>query len=104
MQRARSNHPYGHRVRIASFVVAFLAAGATPLFVPMPASAATLDRVKQRGKLILGYRADARPFSYRDNLGNLGGYAVALCEEVTQKVKSDLGFSSLTVEWIPVYY
>ena len=49
MQRARSSHPHGHRVRIATFVVAFLTAGAMPL-VSMPASAATLDRVKQTGQ------------------------------------------------------
>jgi len=102
MQRARSNRPHGHRVRIATFVMALLAGALLPLAWAVPASAATLDRVKQTGKLTLGYRADARPFSYQDESGNADGYIVALCKQVAEQVKSDLGLSSLAVEWVPV--
>jgi putrescine:ornithine antiporter len=66
------------------------------------ASAATLDRVRETGKLTLGYRADARPFSYSDEAGSAGGYVAALCNEIAEQVKSELGLSSLTVEWVPV--
>ena len=85
MQRARSNRPHGHRVRIGTFVMALLAVALIPPAWPTPASAATLDRVKQTGKLNLGYRADGRPFSYRDELGNADGYAVALCKAVAEQ-------------------
>ena len=54
------------------------------------------------GNLTLGYRADARPFSYGDEAGTADGYAVALCNEVAERVKSELGLSTLTVEWVPV--
>ena len=55
------------------------------------ASAATLDRVKQTGKLTLGYQTDARPFSYRDEAGKPAGYAVALCQKIADQVKAELG-------------
>jgi ABC-type amino acid transport substrate-binding protein len=68
-----------------------------------PASAgATLDRIKSSGKLTLGYGADARPFSYKDESGNPGGYAIALCGKIADAAKADLGLSALAVEFVPV--
>jgi len=66
------------------------------------ASAATLDRVKAAGKLTLGYRIDAQPFSYRDSSGAPAGYSVALCKKIADQVKTELGLSTLSVEWVPV--
>ena len=43
------------------------------------------------GKLTLGYRADARPFSYRDEAGKPAGYSVALCQKIAEQVKTELG-------------
>jgi ABC-type amino acid transport substrate-binding protein len=102
MQRARLNRPHEYLVLGATLAIAFLATGVLPLAVPEPASAATLDRMQQTGKLTLGYRADARPFSYKDESGNAAGYAVGLCQQVAGKIKSDQGLSTLTVEWVPV--
>lgn len=102
MQRAQLDRPHECRVRIVTLVIVFLATGILPLAVSEPASAATLDRLQQTGKLTLGYRADARPFSYKDESGNPSGYAVGLCQQVADKIKSDLGLSALTVEWTPV--
>jgi polar amino acid transport system substrate-binding protein len=68
-----------------------------------PASAgATLDRIKSSGKLTLGYGADARPFSYKDESGNPAGYAIALCGKIAEAAKTDLGLSSLAVDYVPV--
>jgi ABC-type amino acid transport substrate-binding protein len=47
-----------------------------------PAAAATLDRIRDNGVFRIGYRADARPYSYRDNQGQPAGYIVELCLEV----------------------
>src|SRR6476659_3430682 len=102
MQRARLNRPHDCRVQIATLASAFLAIGVLPPAVPEPASAATLDRMQQTGKLTLGYRTDAQPFSYKDESGNAAGYAVRLCQQVAEKIKSDQGLSTLTVEWVPV--
>jgi ABC-type amino acid transport substrate-binding protein len=97
MQRA-----HGYRVRIATLVMGFFATIVLPFALAVPVLAATLDRVRDSGKLTLGYRADARPFSYGDEAGTADGFAVALCNEVAERVKSELGLSTVTVEWVPV--
>jgi ABC-type amino acid transport substrate-binding protein len=83
---------------MAFIAVAFLGAGLVP-----PAQAAdTLARVRQAGKLVLGYRTDAQPFSYRDESGNAAGYSVELCKRIAAGVKAEPGVSTLSVEWAPV--
>jgi ABC-type amino acid transport substrate-binding protein len=101
MQRVASESPSGHRVRIAAFAIALLAA-ALPLINAAPASAATLDRIKQTGKITLGYQTDAQPFSYRDQSGTAAGYSAALCQKIADQVKVEVGLSTLTIEWTPV--
>ncbi|HVR65823.1 MAG TPA: amino acid ABC transporter substrate-binding protein [Verrucomicrobiae bacterium] len=98
MQIAGSKSPQRQRVRLAAFLIASAAMALLPF---APAVAATLDQVKASGKLLLGYRADARPFSY-DEGGKAAGYTVALCEKVAETVKTELGLSAMTVEWVPV--
>jgi len=64
-----------------------------------PASAGTLDRVRTQGKLVLGYYT----MSNRCRTGPVrqsAGYAVTLCRQVADEVKSELGVSQLAVEWI----
>jgi ABC-type amino acid transport substrate-binding protein len=46
------------------------------------AAAATLDRIRDSGAIRLGYRADAKPYSYQDANGQPAGYIVDLCTEV----------------------
>ncbi len=50
--------------------------------VPQAATAGTLDRVRDSGVFRIGYRADAKPYSYRDEHGQAAGYIVDLCTEV----------------------
>jgi ABC-type amino acid transport substrate-binding protein len=102
MQRTRLNPRYGYRVRVAKLSMALFATVVFQFAIAVPAPAATLDRVRQGGKLTLGYRADAQPFSYRDDSGNADGYAVGICKGVAEQLKSDSGLSGLTVEWVPV--
>jgi ABC-type amino acid transport substrate-binding protein len=102
MQCARLDRPHGFRVRIAILAIASLAAAVLQIAWAATTWAATLDRVRQAGKLTLGYRADARPFSYRDETGNADGYAVALCKQIAEQLKTEQGLSTLTVEWVPV--
>jgi ABC-type amino acid transport substrate-binding protein len=102
MQRAQMASPRGYRVWIATLAVAFLTVVLLPLAQAAPGSGYTLDRVKQSGKLTLGYRVDARPFSFRDESGNAAGYAVALCQKVAEQVKAEIGLPTLTVVWVPV--
>jgi ABC-type amino acid transport substrate-binding protein len=91
-----------HRVRIATMAIAFLGLLIQPCAQAANEAAGTLDRVRQTGKLTLGYNADARPFSYRDESGNAAGFAVALCQKIAEQVKAELTGKDITVEWVPV--
>jgi len=92
----------GHRGQDAPVVLAVL----VPLLMLLatsPASAAgTMERIKAAGKLTLGYGADARPFSYKDESGAPAGYAIALCGKIADAAKADLGLPALKVEFVPV--
>ena len=88
--RSQSLNPRGRRGRLAPVVIT---AFACLLLLPGATLAAgTLDRVKQSGKLTLGYRADARPFSYRDESGSPAGYSVALCGKIAEELKAKVIF------------
>ena len=80
---------------LAAVLAVVLTGAATP-------SAGTLDRVRESGKLRLGHRADARPFSYQDESGKAAGYAIELCGQVVDAVKSELGLARLAVEYVKV--
>ena len=89
-----------YRTRTAVSLIAALiaiSAFAGPVF-----AAGTLDRIRQSGKVMFGYRADAQPFSYRDGSGNATGYSVALCQAIADGLKADLGLANLSIEWVPV--
>ena len=76
-----------------------LAAG---LMLAATAGAATLDRVQSSGAFRIGYRVDAAPFSYRNEIGEPAGYAVELCRRVAVEVKSALELDALDVRYVAV--
>jgi len=99
MHDARSTSLRRYRVWLAALTAVVFG---IPV-LPAPAEAAgTLDRIHQSGKVRLGYRADARPYAFRDEAGNAAGYSVALCELIANQIKSQLGLATLNEEWIPV--
>jgi putrescine:ornithine antiporter len=63
--------------------------------------AGTLARIQKTGILKLGYRADARPFSYRDQAGKPTGYSVELCQTLGEAVNGELS-RPVKVEWVEV--
>jgi ABC-type amino acid transport substrate-binding protein len=67
-----------------------------------PAPAATLDRIKETETLRIGFRTDAVPFSYRDDVGEAAGYSVELCRAVAGEIRRDLGLSRLALDYVPV--
>jgi ABC-type amino acid transport substrate-binding protein len=70
---------------------------------PKPAAAGSvLDKLRAGAPLQLGYRADARPFSYRDDAGLPAGYSVDLCHRMIDAVKSEPGMSGVTATWVPI--
>jgi len=69
------------------------------------ASAATtgaLARIKQTGKINIGYVDAAAPFVYRDNAGRVVGYLAGLCQGVADQLKSGLDVPALAVNWTQV--
>ncbi len=99
MRHITSERRQGHRGRITSLAAAAVAVAVLTL---AQASAATLDRVRETGKLTLGYRTDAQPFSYRDASGKPAGFTVALCQKIADEVKTEIGLPALKLEWVPV--
>jgi polar amino acid transport system substrate-binding protein len=89
-----------YRTRTAILLIAALIA--ISAFIGPASAAGTLDRIRQSGKVMFGYRAEAQPFSYRDDAGNAAGYSVALCQAIADGVKTDLGLANLSIEWVPV--
>jgi ABC-type amino acid transport substrate-binding protein len=65
------------------------------------AAAATLDRVRQAGVFKIGYRADARPHSFRNEQGQPAGYIVDLCREVAVEVAAQVG-GAVRAEYVVV--
>jgi len=92
----------GHRGQDAPVVLAVLVPLLMLLATSPALAAGALERIKAAGKLTLGYGADARPFSYKDESGAPAGYAIALCGKIADAAKTDLGLPALKVEFVPV--
>jgi ABC-type amino acid transport substrate-binding protein len=88
---------------LAVFVIASPAFAQKPKAAkPAAAPATTIDRIRAGARIRLGYRADARPFSFATPAGDPDGYSVGLCLNVANALKADLGIPALVVEWVPV--
>ena len=92
----------GSQPQFASAFTAALTFIALACAMALPASAATLDRIKETGRIKLGYLVDARPFTSLSEGGSVEGYGVALCGHVVEEVKTQLALGHLTVEWAAV--
>ena len=77
------------------------AAIAAILLLPTVAFAQTLDKIKDSGELVLGFRTDAAPMSV---LGDNGpqGYSVELCARLAQSLVDIIGLETLEVVFEPV--
>jgi len=65
-----------------------------------PASAGTLDRIRESGTVRLGWVDGVQPYSYRDPSGNPAGYAIALCQKVAGALKAELELPQLKTEFV----
>jgi ABC-type amino acid transport substrate-binding protein len=66
-----------------------------------PADAGTLDRIRETGTFRIGYRADAKPYSYRNENSQPAGYIVDLCLEVAGAVRAEVS-DKVRVEYVLV--
>ena len=63
--------------------------------------AGVLESIQQTGKLKIGYRTDAPPFSYKNEIGEPTGYTVNLCRAVAAIVGRRLK-RSISITYVPV--
>jgi ABC-type amino acid transport substrate-binding protein len=63
--------------------------------------AQTLDRIRKKGEIALGYIEGAAPFSYLDaKSGEPAGYSVELCRAVADGIAAQLKRESLKIRWV----
>jgi len=104
MTRTRQHSRFGHRRRwigigvLTLIGVAYGASAQTTSAAPVD----TLSRIQAAGRIRIGYRVDARPFSYRDGFGAAVGYSITLCDRIADAVKAELRLSQLAIEWVPL--
>jgi ABC-type amino acid transport substrate-binding protein len=66
------------------------------------AVADTLDRIKDRGEIRIGYRQATEPFSFENDQGQATGYSIELCQRIAAAVKDELKLKELKVSYVPV--
>ena len=78
-----------------------LALGALCLFGAVQAG--TLEDIRQRGVIRLGYSETKAPFSFKaKDDSQPAGYSVELCKRVALSVLRTLDLSALKIEWVPL--
>jgi polar amino acid transport system substrate-binding protein/glutamate/aspartate transport system substrate-binding protein len=70
--------------------------------VASAAAAGTLERIRDKGVLKIGFREDAPPFSFKNSIGEPAGYSVSLCRAVASRLKQQIKREKLSVEYVPV--
>jgi polar amino acid transport system substrate-binding protein len=70
-------------------------------FVPAIAGAETLERVRNNQSVVLGYVPDFAPFSIQQG-DKANGYAIDLCLNIVNTIKTELNLPSLQVRYQPV--
>jgi ABC-type amino acid transport substrate-binding protein len=78
------------------------ACAAICILIGGPAQADVLARLSQGEPLRIGFREDAAPFSYRNDLGNPVGFSIELCGVIVGDLKRELNLPDLLVEFKPV--
>src|SRR5438093_10932144 len=84
-------------MRISKAYVWFAAITAVALMVACPAWAQsdTMASVKQKGKLVVGVKADYKPFGYTDPSGKIVGLEIDLANDVAKRM-------GVQIELVPV--
>ncbi len=82
--------------------LALTLAVACTLVVPRVAHAQSLERIKQRGNVTMGYRDDAVPFSLKDKSGNPTGYAVEICQAIAADLAQAAGLPATALRYLAI--
>ncbi|MGV1871626.1 MULTISPECIES: amino acid ABC transporter substrate-binding protein [Agrobacterium] len=60
----------------------------------------TLERIRETGKIRIGYGVTA-PFSFTAPNGEVVGYSIDLCRQVAEKLKTRLKLEAIDIEFVP---
>jgi glutamate/aspartate transport system substrate-binding protein len=87
-------HPFFLRLLPATLAVLALAA-------PQWAQAqATLEKIKSRGQINVGYRSLAAPFSFHQTAEKPLGYSIDFCKPIIERLRQAAGNNNLPVRYI----
>lgn len=81
-------------------VTAIVAALICILAAPAAAQTGTLEKIRQRGAIVMGYVKGAVPFSFIGDAGQPQGYSVELCRRIASGIRSQLGLTTLETRWV----
>lgn len=62
----------------------------------------TLRKIRETGRVTLGYRDSSRPFSFLGDGGQPVGYTIDLCTRVLAQVRTATGRQDLDIKWVRV--
>jgi len=62
----------------------------------------TLKKIKDSGTIVMGYREQSLPFSFRGDDGKPTGYSIDLCQRIVTGIQQQLKLPKLDVKWVPV--
>lgn len=62
----------------------------------------TLAKIRESGRVVVGYRESSVPFSYYDGQGRVVGYAQFYSDLIIDAIKKELGEAGLKVEYLPI--
>ena len=62
----------------------------------------TLKKIKDSGTIVIGYREQSLPFSFRGDDGKPAGYSIDLCQRVVTGIQQQLKLPKLDVKWVAV--
>ena len=96
------HRPIGARaVALLALILAFAAPQASFAKVEVPPDS-RLANIAKTKTLKLGYRPDARPFSFVNPAQMPTGFTVDLCLLVAKSIETQLGLDVLRIEWVSV--
>ena len=82
------------------FVTAIVIALICAVAAPVSAQTGTLEKIRQRGAIVMGYVDGAMPFSFADQSKQPQGYSVELCRRIASGIRVQLGLQTLETRWV----
>ena len=92
--------------RIRFFCTRLLPAALAMLALAAPQWAqaqATLEKIKNRGQINIGYRSNSTPFSFHQTPEKPMGYSIDFCKPIIEKLRQAAGNQNLPVRYIEIY-